>query len=91
MFQKYISLKLIQTTFLIENLKLRFWDQKGVKRAQNEVFQILSKVNSYNFSGFFCITLQQHKGLKLEKLIFREKDCAEVFGPKRAQHETEFH
>ena len=42
MFQKYISLKLIQTTFLIENLKLRFWDQKGVKRAQNEVFQILS-------------------------------------------------
>ena len=70
MFQKYISLKLIQKTFLIENLKLRFWDQKGVKRAQNEVFQILSKVNSYNFSGFFCITLQQHKGLKLEKLIF---------------------
>lgn len=53
MFQKYISLKLIQKTFLIENLKLRFWDQKGVKRAQNEVFQILSKVNSYNFSVFF--------------------------------------
>lgn len=71
MFQKYISLKLIQKTFLIENLKLRFWDQKGVKRAQNEVFQILSKVNSYNFSVFFfCITLHQYKGLKLEKLIF---------------------
>ena len=55
MFQKHISLKLIQKTFLIENLKLRFWDEKGVKRAQNEVFQILSKVSSYNFSVFFAL------------------------------------
>ena len=41
--------------------------------------------------GFFliiCMKLQQDKYLKLTQIIFWEKLCFEVFGPKEVQNEV---
>ena len=63
--------------------KILFWVFLA-KRAQNEVFQALLKVSAWSFLIFY-MKLEQHRESVLNKIIFCEKHCLDVFGPKSAQ------
>ena len=43
--------------------------QKGLKCAQNEVFQVLSKASAWHFSDF-SMRLQQHQELLMTQMVF---------------------
>lgn len=54
----------------------------GPKRARNgpkmRLFKLFGELRQM-FLIFFCVKLQQHKGLKLPKYFFLEKSCFVVF------------
>ena len=77
------NIELEGAQFFEKNLVLGFFGQKGPKQAQNEVFQALLKVSAWSFLIFY-IKLEQHRESVLNKIIFCEKHCLDVFGPKSA-------
>ena len=42
----------MEQSFFIKNLVLKFLDQTGLKRDQNEVYLVLWKINALNISDF---------------------------------------
>ena len=60
-----------------------FWP-KGI---QNKIFQVLSKVTAWKIL-IFCMKLQQHKNLRLTKIVFWKQLYFEVFRQKGVQYEV---
>ena len=74
--------KLRQMIFLGKILFFKVFGSKGPEMGPKWSFQVLWKIDAWDFF-YFCMKLQQHKVLKLISIIFWEKSCFEVFGPKR--------
>ena len=64
----YVTLKMSKTDFFEKHFVLGLLDQKSPKWTQNEVFQVLWKINLWNFSDF-CMKSQQHKTCKCTWMI----------------------
>ena len=57
------------------------------KGIQNKIFQVLSKVTAWKIL-IFCMKLQQHKNLRLTKIVFWKQLYFEVFRQKGVQYEV---
>ena len=57
--------------------------QKGPETGWKWGFSSFMKNQFVNVFCFFCIKLQQHKGLTLSQMIFWEKSCTGFFWAKR--------
>ena len=73
----------MQKIFSRTTLFLSFCAKRSPKWRQNQVFQVLSKVNAWNFV-IFCMMLQQHKSWKLGE-TFQQTWCFGILGANKSQ------